>query len=356
MKKSLVAVALFGAFAAQAQAQSAVVIYGTLDAGVSKSTGRTTEIGARDNNKLGFMGTEDLGNGLKALFQLEMRYAPDTGLLEGGNTRPLFQGQSRVGLQGAFGTVRLGRGLTALQETSTRFEPWSGIPSKAGFQSDLMVAGYTSDPLSGNPSVNSRNRFSNALFYNTPVFAGFQANATVGTKEANGGNALVGTGTTFAPQFAANSEASAVPYSLSATYDNGPIAAMAAYERNAVETKLWSVAGSFKMMDALKLMASYQQQDQGETVIGGNDKTKAWVLGANYTMGPGKFLAGYGQKDPDGQPKTKQVSLGYEYSLSKRTYVYVDASNKKQAINFLTNVAAPRESVTSYGVGVHHNF
>jgi predicted porin len=352
MKKSLVAIALFGAFAAQAQAQSAVVIYGTLDAGVTKATGSTTAIGARDNNKLGFMGTEDLGNGLKALFQLEMRYSPDTGTLEANGARPLFQGQSRVGLQGAFGTVRLGRGLTALQESSTRFEPWSGIPSAAGFQTDLMVAGYTSDPFGA--VGNSRNRFANAVFYNTPVFSGFQANATVGTKEAN--NSAVSTDSGHV--YAANQTPFAVPYSLSATYDNGPFGAMAAYERNANETKLWSVAGSFKPMEPLKLMASYQQQDQdkSDTIAIQNGKTKAWVLGANYTMGPGKFLAGYGQKDPDFNVKTKQVSLGYEYSLSKRTYVYVDASNKKQPATSFVTGATQGTSVTSYGVGVHHNF
>ena len=338
MKKSLVAIALFGAFAAQAQAQSAVVIYGTLDAGVTKATGTTTSIGGRDNNKLGFMGTEDLGNGLKALFQLEMRYAPDTGLLEGNNTRPLFQGQSRVGLQGAFGTVRLGRGLTAFQESSTRFEPWNGIPSPAGFQTDIAVAGYGSDPLLLGGASTSNNRFANAVFYNTPVFSGFQVNATVATKET----AVVGT------------TARTVPYSLSGTYDNGMFGALAAYERNAVEDKVWSVAGSFKPMEPLKLMASFQRKNQAApNLTAPLSDAKAWLVGANYTMGPGKFLAGYGQKDPEVGAKTKQASLGYEYSLSKRTYVYVDASNKKFATPLTANNTT---SVNSYGVGVHHNF
>ena len=74
MKKSLVALALFGAFAATAQAQSSVQIYGTVDAGLGKATDGTTAVTKRDNNKLGFKGTEDLGNGLKAIFQLEIRY------------------------------------------------------------------------------------------------------------------------------------------------------------------------------------------------------------------------------------------------------------------------------------------
>lgn len=354
MKKSLLALALLGAFAGVAQAQTAVQIYGNVDAGLIKRTDQTLAIGKRANNTLGFKGTEELGNGLKALFQLEIRYEPDSGTIEqgaGGIQRPLFQGQSRVGLQGDFGMVRLGRGLTAFQESSAAFEPFHGVPSPAGFQTDLTVAGYTSDPL-GMPG-NSTNRFSNAFFYNSPEFAGFQINTTLATKEANQGTALVGRGTAAAPQYAANSEASATPFSVTGTYKNGPVGAMLAFERNAIETRLFSIAGSVLATPDFKLMASYTRQDRNHTVLS-NPKTKAWVLGANYTMGPGKFLAGYGQKSPDGFAKTKQFSLGYEYSLSKRTYLYVDASRKDG------NVVAATPGVTAkinhYDVGMNHSF
>ncbi|MES2264745.1 MAG: porin [Pseudomonadota bacterium] len=371
MKKSLVALALMGAFAG-AHAQSSVTIYGTLDAGVNKlscngtaaacaagNVNTATAIGKRDNNKLGFRGVEDLGNGLKALFHLEIRYEPDTGVIEN-TTRPLFQGQSRVGLQGGFGTVRLGRGLTPFQESITAFEPWSGIPSVAGYQTDLQVAGYTSDPLS--PAGNSGNRFSNAVWYNTPDMGGFQLNVAVASKEANSGVAINGYGNAAFPQYAANAMASANPYSVSATFNKGIFGAMAAYERNAVETKFWSVAGSIKPMPELKLMASYQRQDQSHSVplltpVGlastPGQETKAWILGVNYTMGPGKLLLGYGQKQPDNVVKTKQASIGYEYSLSTRTYVYLDLSNKKKP---LVVTAKNDNTVNFYSVGVHHNF
>ena len=82
MKKSTLALALLGAIAGVAQAQTAVQIYGTVDAGITKQTNQTLNIGKRANNTLGFKGTEELGNGLKALFQLEIRYEPDTGALE----------------------------------------------------------------------------------------------------------------------------------------------------------------------------------------------------------------------------------------------------------------------------------
>jgi len=345
MKKSLLALTLLGAFASVAQAQSAVQIYGTVDAGLVKRTDQTLAIGKRANNTLGFKGTEDLGNGLKALFQLEIRYEPDTGTLES-VTRPLFQGQSRVGLQGDFGMVRLGRGLTALQETSTAFEPWRGLPTPVGFQTDLQIAGYTSDALG--PQGNSTNRFSNALFYNSPDFAGFQVNTTIGTKEANSGAPVVGRGSAQFPQYPANFEGSVNPYSISATYKNGPVAAMLATERNAVESRLSMIAASIFATPELKLMASYQRQNQDHTRLN-NPLTKAWILGANYTMGPGKILAGYGQKSPNGLAKVKQLSVGYEYSLSKRTYLYADASKKK-------NPAATIPTVNTYALGVNHAF
>ncbi len=343
MKKSLVALALFGAFAATAQAQSSVQIYGTIDAGLGKLTGETTKVTKRDNNKLGFKGTEDLGNGLKAIFQLEIRYESDTGTIEntsGTNSRPLFQGQSRVGLQGNFGTVRLGRGLTAFQETSTGFEPWSGMPTTACFQTAITVSAYRSDPLSA--PGNSKNRFSNALFYNSPVFSGFQFNATVAAKEANGNAVVPATAGNFLVP--ANAVPASNPYSMSATYNYGQFAGMAAYERNGLQAKLWSVAASFNPVTELKLMASYQHQDDSNFKITNTD-TKAWLIGANYDVGAGKIRAGYGQKTPDGVAKTKQASLGYDYNLSKRTYLYADISNRKDVV-----------SKTYIGLGVHHNF
>lgn len=101
-------------------------------------------------------------------------------------------------------------------------------------------------------------------------------------------------------------------------------------------------------------MASYQHQDDGNFKITNTD-TKAWLIGANYDVGPGKIRAGYGQKTPDGVVKTKQASLGYDYNLSKRTYLYADISNKKAAVVGNINYTVAK-SVNYIGLGVHHNF
>ncbi|MES2319205.1 MAG: porin [Pseudomonadota bacterium] len=325
MKIPLLALGLAGALTGTAQAQSHVAIYGALDAGLIKRTGAKLAIGKRDANTLGFKGVEELGSGLKAVFQLEIRYEPDTGTLESG-LRPLFQGQSRVGLQGGFGTLRIGRGTTAYMESITAFEPFHGTPSPAGFYSDVAVAGYTTQPLDA--TGNSFNRISNAVFFNSVERAGLQFNATIATKEANGGAALVGRGSTALPQYPANSAASVNPFSISATYKGGKFAALLGYERNGIESTLWSVAASLKPLPALKLMASYADQDRGHTTLA-NDATTAWVVGANYTVANGTLLVGYGRKEPEGVATTRQWSIGYEYPLSKRTYLYADASDKR---------------------------
>lgn len=327
MKKSLLALAVLGAFAGVVQAQTNVVVYGQMDVQIDKASNRTTAMRAGDNNKLGFKGTEDLGNGLKALFQAEIRFDPDTGTTEAGGGRPLFQGQSRVGLAGDFGMIRLGRGLTAVQESAGAYEPWSEDRSRAALTS-FIVANYNSDPLGG--ALSSGNRWSNGIFYNSPIIGGgFQFNGTLATKEA------LGTGTP-----------TAMPYSLDGTYNNGPISAMIGYERNAIQTKFWNMGASYQVMPALKLMGHYSQQDQGATKAI-NAKTKGWLLGANYSTGTGMLLAGYGQIKPDAVSSTKQFSIGYEHTMSKRTFLYVDAYNNK---------SPAAGSINSLDLGIHHSF
>lgn len=326
---------------AHAQAQPNLTIYGVVDAGLIKRSATATAIGKRDANTLGFRGVEDLGSGLKALLQFEIRYEPDAGTLESG-VRPLFQGQSRVGLQGGFGMLRIGRGTSAFMESIIAFEPFHGIPSPVGFYTDLAVAGFTSQPLDA--TGNSFNRMSNAVFYNTPDMQGFQFNATIATKEANGGPAIIGRGTAAAPQYRANAPASANPYSLSATYKAGAVGALLGVERNGIESELRSAAVYVKPVPEFKLMAIYTDQDRGHTVAC-NPMTKAWLVGLNYTIGAGTILAGYGRKDPHCSLEVKQVSLGYEYALSRRTSLYADASSKETA-----------SKVRQYDVGVRHAF
>jgi predicted porin len=342
MKKSLLALAALGFIASSAHAQTAVTVYGAIDIGIVKAKDKTTALGRGDNNKLGFKGTEDLGGGLSALFQLEMRYEPDTGTTEASPNRPLFQGQSRVGLKGDFGMIRLGRGLSAAQEVMGNFEPWSFDSNRANLVA-YTTAGFNGDPL---VTGSSQNRFSNGVFYNTPTIGGFSGGFSIATKEA------IGNGTPYSH-----------PVSVSGSYANGPFAGTINYERNALETKFWNFGASFVVAPGMKLIGTYANQKIVRDITkapflelpaGISVKTDSYVLGGQFTVGSGVILAGYGHSDTKTvgtSTKTRQFSLGYEHNLSKRTFLYTDWFNNR--------VSPPvGGSITNYqfDVGVHHNF
>ena len=107
---------LAGVSASAAMAQSNVTMYGLVDTGLvytnnvnaaGASVTKMPSLTGSFPSRLGFRGTEDLGNGLQAVFTLEQGLSPDTGAMGQGNR--LFGRQATVGLKGAFGTVTLGR-------------------------------------------------------------------------------------------------------------------------------------------------------------------------------------------------------------------------------------------------------
>jgi predicted porin len=79
------------------------------------------------------------------------------------------------------------------------------------------------------------------------------------------------------------------------------------------------------------LAASCYGEQERSGAIRAADTTSAWVVGATYALATGTVLLGYGRTSPEGLAATRQWSLGYEYPLSRRTFVYADASDKKAA-------------------------
>ena len=109
MKKSLLALAVLGAFAGAASAQSSLTVFGIVDLSVNNiKNGSVSQKLMSSNqlnsNRLGFRGTEDLGGCMTASFWLEGAMSND----DGGSTFN-FQRRSTVSLSGGFGEVRLGR-------------------------------------------------------------------------------------------------------------------------------------------------------------------------------------------------------------------------------------------------------
>lgn len=108
----LATAASLGAPAAMAQ----VTVYGIVDVGIERvsnvngagdSAVKMPSLTSSFPSRIGFKGSEDLGNGVQAVFALETGFAPDTGTLGQGNR--LFGRQAWVGLKGGYGTLMLGR-------------------------------------------------------------------------------------------------------------------------------------------------------------------------------------------------------------------------------------------------------
>ena len=161
MKKSLIALAVLAASGA-AMAQSSVTLYGVLDTGLTYSKGEEsvygmTHVGGNVNSRLGFRGVEDLGNGLKATFNLESGFSADDGTNYMGQDGLAFTRTSTVGLAGNFGEVRLGRMLTSSYLAVSRYDAfgdtgigarWLGTSLKQAMPLVLRTLSPTPAPTS----------------------------------------------------------------------------------------------------------------------------------------------------------------------------------------------------------------
>src|SRR6478736_6971201 len=125
MKKSLLALAVLGAFAGAASAQSSVTLFGVVDLSANQikngtASTQTLQSNQLNSNRIGFRGIEDLGGGLKAGFWLEAAMNNETGNVGGGNGVPqpangasIFNRRSTVSLFTNWGELRLGRDYDA---------------------------------------------------------------------------------------------------------------------------------------------------------------------------------------------------------------------------------------------------
>lgn len=114
MKKYLAAACLAGVTSV-VHAQSSVTLYGIIDTGVqyyNHAAGGGSLVGVpvltgEMPSRFGMRGTEDLGGGTQAFFQLENGFAPGTGALNYGGR--LFGRAANVGISSPYGTLTLGR-------------------------------------------------------------------------------------------------------------------------------------------------------------------------------------------------------------------------------------------------------
>ena len=344
MKKSLLALAVLGAFAGVASAQSSVTLFGIVDvsvANISNKNAAGTKVttqqmisGGLNTSRLGFRGVEDLGGGLKAGFWIEGELQPDTGTPAG----QTWQRRSTVSLLGNFGEVRLGRDYTPSYWNLTRFDPF-GTNGVGSLLNVTTVLGSGATTLV---------RASNSVGYFLPSgIGGLYGQAQVAAGEGADTNKYAGGRIGYA----------AGPFDIAASYGQ---------TGDVDKFKQAGIGGAFSFGPA-KLTAQYVQSKFLAR------KQNLWQIGTVVALGQGELHAAYDRSDMKGPSlanggtagftdadDANQVAVGYVYNLSKRTAFYGTASRikNKSASAFL--VAGPGSATggTSTGVqaGVRHSF
>jgi predicted porin len=328
MKKSLIALAVAGAFAAPAFAASSNVdIYGKFRVSLDHAN-HDAGWSLTDNvSRIGIKGAEDLGGGLKAIYQWETAFNLGTssgrtssGVLANSAASALVapsagglggQRDTFVGLSGNFGTALVGRHDT---------------PYKMAGSADLYAdTRLDAQNMGANCIICEDVRVNNAVAYVSPSFSGLTL-----------AGAIVpgGAGADVAGVKSAHGLADA--YSLAALYGNGPLSVTAGYENlhklvgpttGSNDQKAFKLNGAYTFGD-FKVGATYEKI---KDVLGSNNDQKSWLVSGAYGMGPISLTAQYGVRNPDGSNNNlKDFTIGAGYSLSKRTNTYVAYGHYKQ--------------------------
>lgn len=318
MNKKLIALAVAGACTLPmvAMADSGnVKISGYLNVSVDSLDGCKTSASCteRDRNlnvssnssNIVFSGDESLGNGLKAIWQLQTFIGMgNTGNSGSPEQNAWTNGNSIVGLEGNFGKIYAGKYDTPMKTVGTKVDLFRNqlgdnrnLTNDAGF--DL--------------------RESNIVAYSTPTVNGLRGEVMYISNMGASSNT-----NTMAYENTADA------WSAAAMYENGPLMLAAAYEKHNLndmgtglqDEKAWRVVGGYSFGDA-KIVALYQ--DQKDRDGANNSDRKVWGLGGAYKVGVHTFKLQYYKADEvDNTSDTgaDMWALGLEHALSKRTSLY----------------------------------
>jgi predicted porin len=333
MKKLHFALAVAGALTGTAHAQSAIEIYGVADMGFVRETGDVGSTdaagnkmvsGAQSGTRLGFKGTEDLGNGMKALFVLETGISADKGGFNQNNVA--FARQSFVGLQSEPGTLTLGRQYTPY------FLTLSGIadPFAAG------LAGAAQNLMSSTGI-----RMNNTIKYASPLINNFSGEVAYGFSEPSGSEST--------RQISANINYKMQPLNIGLAYHRANNAA------NTDKTESILLAANWDFGVA-KVFAAFAN-NEGLTNLDSRD----FLIGATVPFGAHTFIASYINKDGRNAASgvsAEQWALGYTYKLSKRTNLYAAYGyiNNDGTTYTVGNNSEPGSGNKALNLGVRHLF
>lgn len=360
--KKIIALAAAIAACGAAQAQTNVTLYGLLDAAVDYNTNVDTAGHSRTwmpslgggmfPSRLGFRGSEDLGNGLKAIFTLETGIYTDTGATGQGNR--LFGRQAWVGLAGRWGQLTLGRNYNMLYNSMPEVE----IIGPAQYGLGSLDAGIPNG------------RSDNSIAYKG-TFGAMTAGATysVGRDTSNAGGPG---GTNCAGENAADAQACR-EWSAMLRYDTPAWGITSAYDRKNGGTGAAAGLTASTLTDSRIHLAGYTKFDgwrlaAGAVVRNNEGSTTAPRSNLYYVDGAYKLtplvtidgLAGRLDDKNSGNDSTLYM-LRAIYDLSKRTSTYVaigHVSNGGTAAVALSAGGAVGAGMAQNGVitGIKHSF
>lgn len=370
MQKKLIAMAVAGLLAAPAFAQtSSVQLYGRVDMGTQGFTndGKGQTLNQESSNRWGIMGSEDLGNGWRAFFQLENRFFLDTGTQDG--TRQ-WKDKAFVGLGSkTFGDLSMGRVQGAAYSV----------------YGDTFTA-FGGDTIAANVSRRGMtvNNWSNAVRYVSPSIYGITLIGTYGLAEGSGSSGVQGSPRYgVAAQMRWGGFASDVVYQKDTTTDaadgsltttaNGTLVAASAQPFKTLAGTLGYNFGFMQLFGGYAFSRSYALNHNNWIAQNtpGIDAKDAWFeswqvgtkipLGAGllqatyghsqgkYVSATGKFVGAKGQYEESGLSK---IGLGYWYNLSKRTILMANFAYLMQDKAF----SNAKDDSFGYEFAVRHSF
>ncbi|MFC3108366.1 porin [Undibacterium arcticum] len=372
-QKSILAFMALGAIAGAAHAQSSVTVYGVVDAGIvnvnnqKKSSGGTGNAFAFNTGGLspsifGFKGSEDIGGGLKANFNLEGHFFSGTG--EGGQWGGLFGRQANVGLSNSYGTLTLGKqyspAVLAFAATDPRGlkETFSGLLSWALTQSPLNV-GTATAPANSNSVIDVF--VANAIGVSTKI-----ADVNLSGSYSLGENP----GSTAANRVIALGATYAGPVTLSAAYqsENGRPAGLTGGD--GVQTRKYSLGAGYTFGDAT-VTVNYLNDKNSDPASGVELAAyRIYGAGLNYRTSASNSatLAYYYSSNKDGASDTSRTwILSDDYSLSKRTTLYALVAGVNAGSGYTSGapfgvannnvfLAAAGKTTTAVQLGINHSF
>lgn len=336
MKKSLLALAVLGAFTGVASAQSSVTIYGKVDlayghkASASDTVNVMAESGA--GSRLGFKGVEDLGGGLKAQFQIEHRFAPDDGT-NSSSSGKMWHGVSTVGLSHSkYGSINFGRQYTATFSLvqNAGIDPFYG-DGFAELRSIYIVGDGTA---AGTSSGLAAIRFDNSVRYD---YSGYGVNFAVSVGErANNGKTYTNKDTTR-------------PFAGAVNYTTGALFLAAGVENPEGDGNYLVNLGAKYNFGGLVASVGYSTGSMDNAGTKGKD-VNSWLLGVRVPLGKADLKVGYATSEIDGSKAVSKAAIGVDYNFSKRSKVYADFARYGDDAG---DTLVEKNAVM---VGIQHNF